>query len=289
MLSQLSQYQFLFNILLMFISVLQIAVTNETRERKQVSEQELQRSRKDSTYQIIKASLSASVARFRSGLGFSQSSDRNDLMDSSDMDEKEETVDRFIHFLVLNINKITSMLILILSSTFTSLISAVYFIYILFFIVFPEKMRKRNSLSMTLLLVLSFLHLAAYTFFQLPFFQEADFCIGSYCIPVWHTIGLTKLVLMDYDGAPTCTVQMDDTIVSVKCENPLSIRGMLPVMLIVVILYFQKMISNSDMYGVVLKSMKDEEKRAGKKREKILQQMNEAYVRRKEGADVSGV
>ena len=86
MLSQLSQYQFLFNILLMFISVLQIAVTNETRERKQVSEQELQRSRKDSTYQIIKASLSASVARFRSGLGFSQSSDRNDLTDSSDMD-----------------------------------------------------------------------------------------------------------------------------------------------------------------------------------------------------------
>ena len=83
MLSQLSQYQFLFNILLMFISVLQIAVTNETRERKQVSEQELQRSRKDSTYQIIKASLSASVARFRSGLGFSQSSDRNDLTDSS--------------------------------------------------------------------------------------------------------------------------------------------------------------------------------------------------------------
>lgn len=289
MLSQLSQYQFLFNILLMFISVLQIAVTNETRERKQVSEQELQRSRKDSTYQIIKASLSASVARFRSGLGFSQSSDRNDLTDSSDMDEKEETVDRFIHFLVLNINKITSMLILILSSTFTSLISAVYFFYILFFIVFPEKMRKRNSLSMTLLLVLSFLHLAAYTFFQLPFFQEADFCIGSYCIPVWHTIGLTKLVLMDYDGAPTCTVQMDDTIVSVKCENPLSIRGMLPVMLIVVILYFQKMISNSDMYGVVLKSMKDEEKRAGKKREKTLQQMNEAYVRRKEGVGVSAV
>ena len=64
MLSQLSQYQFLFNILLMFISVLQIAVTNETRERTRVSEQELQRSRKDSTYQIIKASLSASVARF---------------------------------------------------------------------------------------------------------------------------------------------------------------------------------------------------------------------------------
>ena len=94
---------------------------------------------------------------------------------------------------------------------------------------------------------------------------------------------------MDYDGAPTCTVQMDDTIVSVKCENPLSIRGMLPVMLIVVILYFQKMISNSDMYGVVLKSMKDEEKRAGKKREKTLQQMNEAYVRRKEGVGVSAV
>ena len=73
-----------------------------------------------------------------------------------------------------------------------------------------------------------------------------------------------------------------------KCENPLSIRGMLPVVLIVILLYFQKMICNSTMYGLVAKSIKEEEKKAEKKREQLLEKVNQEYVRRKEGENAAG-
>lgn len=243
---------------------------------------------KDSAYHMLKSSFSASVAKFRSGWGLSQSSERRDSVETIENSEMDETVDRVLHFLVLNINKITSVLILILSSSFTSLISAVYFLYILFFILFPEKMRRRNSLSMTLLLLIAFLHLAAFTTFQMPFFQESDYCVNSFCIQIWHTIGLTKLVLKDYEGAPVCYIQQDEEVRQVKCENPLSIRGMLPVVLIVILLYFQKMICNSTMYGLVAKSIKEEEKKAEKKREQLLEKVNQEYVRRKEGENAAG-
>ena len=284
MLAELSPYYFLFNILLIFVSVLQIAVANETQKE---GVRAFQKS-KDSAYHMLKSSLSASVAKFRSGWGLSQSSERRDSVETIENSEMDETVDRVFHFLVLNINKITSVLILILSSSFTSLISAVYFLYILFFILFPEKMRRRNSLSMTLLLLSAFLHLAAFTTFQMPFFQESDYCVNSFCIQIWHTIGLTKLVLKDYEGAPVCYIQQDEEVRQVKCENPLSIRGMLPVVLIVILLYFQKMICNSTMYGLVAKSIKEEEKKAEKKREQLLEKVNQEYVRRKEGENAAG-
>ena len=283
MLAELSPYYFLFNILLIFVSILQIAVANETKKETHT----LQKS-KDSAYHILKASLSASVAKFRSGWGNSQPSERRNSVEMAEYAEAEETVDRVVHFLVLNINKITSMLILILSSSFTSLISAVYFLYILFFILFPEKMRRRNSLSMTLLLLIAFIHLAAFTAFQMPFFQESNYCVNSFCIQVWHTIGLTKLVLKDYDGAPVCYIQQEDDIRQVKCENPLSLRGMLPVVLIVILLYFQKMICNSTMYGLVAKSIKEEEEKAEKKRAKLVEKVNQEYIRRNEGVCRTG-
>ena len=203
-----------------------------------------------------------------------------------------------IQFCVIHVNKITSVLVLFLSSSFWSLISIIYFLYILFFMLaleenvtislFPDSLKKRNSMAIRLLLLLSYLHLFAFVVYQIPFFHETTVCINDFCLPIVRTIGLSKLVLVTYDGMPECYPAYGD-MTPVTCNSPLSIRGMLPIMMIVILLYFQKMICNSDMYGVVLKSMKDEEKRADKKRETILQQMNEAYVRRKEGESVSGV
>ena len=112
--------------------------------------------------------------------------------------------------------------------------------------------------------------------------------MNSFCIQVWHTIGLTKLVLKDYDGAPVCYIQQEDDIRQVKCENPLSLRGMLPVVLIVILLYFQKMICNSTMYGLVAKSIKEEEEKAEKKRAKLVEKVNQEYIRRNEGVCRTG-
>ena len=144
-------------------------------------------------------------------------------------------------------------------------------------------MKKRNSLAMRLLLVVSYFHLFAFVVYQVPFFKETTVCVKDFCIPLMRTIGLSKLVLVAYDGMPVCYPPIGDMSNPIPCSSPLSIRGMLPVMLIVVIIYFQKMICSSNIYELVEQQIRSEEAKAVKRRAKLLEQIEMEYSNRQRG------
>lgn len=197
-----------------------------------------------------------------------------------------------IQFCVIHVNKITSVLVLFLSSSFWSLISIIYFLYILFFMLaleenvtislFPDSLKKRNSMAIRLLLLLSYLHLFAFVVYQIPFFHEATVCINDFYLPIVRTIGLSKLVLVTYDGMPECYPAYGD-MTPVTCNSPLSIRGMLPIIMIVILLYFQKMICYSDAYNLVVKKIRSEQIKEQKRRDTLLEQVRSDYASRQEG------
>lgn len=103
---------------------------------------------------------------------------------------------------------------------------------------------------------------------QIPQFQEITYCRGARnCLYVMETIGLNKVILSDYAGAPTCqhtrlrheglslVAPPDDAVSELLallrtsdsvaggetdpslCAHPLAWRGMMPLMMIIVILY----------------------------------------------------
>lgn len=148
---------------------------------------------------------------------------------------------------------------------------------------FPDAMKKRNSLVMHLLLIVSYFHLFAFVVYQVPFFKETTVCVQDFCIPLMRTIGLSKLVLVPYDGMPVCYPPIGDMSNPIPCNSPLSIRGMLPVMLIVVIIYFQKMICSSSMYELVEQQIRSEEAKGVKRRNKLLEQIKMEYSNRQSG------
>lgn len=116
----------------------------------------------------------------------------------------------------------------------------------------------------------------------MPSFQEINYCTDSYCIPIFRTIGLSKFVSVHYEGEPVCYSQFvrDEVI---PCYHPLSIHGMLPVMLIVTILYLQKIILNSPAYDVVLKNNKAEEEKATKRCDELVDYCLQQYDDRQGG------
>ena len=263
MFTQLSDYHFLFNILLIIISTLQIAVSNESALNEQVD-----------------LSLTTSLAKYTNHISLQD--DSPPLSHESSESDEVSFIDKILSFMINNLNKITSFLILILSSVNISLISAVYFLYILYFILYPDRVKERNSLSVRLLLILSYIHLLGFVSFQIPYFQESLVCINDYCIFIFQTIGLTKLVMADYDGAPQCYPIGGQSTELVPCYHPLSIHGMLPVMAIVVIVYLQLMITSSSTYDVVERSMQNETVKAQKQKESILNQLEIEYQNRQE-------
>lgn len=62
-------------------------------------------------------------------------------------------------------------------------------------------------------------------------------------------------------------LRIGDMCNPIPCSSPLSIRGMLPVMLIVIIIYFQKMICSSNIYELVEQQIRSEEAKAVKQSE----------------------
>lgn len=142
-------------------------------------------------------------------------------------------------------------------------------------------MKKRNSLAIRLLLLLSYLHLFAFVVYQIPFFHETTVCINDFCLPIVRTIGLSKLVLVSYDGMPECYPAYGD-MTPVTCNSPLSIRGMLPIMMIVILLYFQKMICFSNAYNLVVKKIRSEQIKEQKRRGALLDQVRSEYTNRQE-------
>ena len=60
---------------------------------------------------------------------------------------------------------------------------------------------------------------------------------------------------------------------------------MLPVMMIVIILYLQKIIANSDAYHVILKNMKADKSKAAKQRQELVDHCLAQYDDRQEGTE----
>ena len=267
MFTQLSDYHFLFNMLLIIISTLQMAVSDEVAT-------------------VNETSLASSLAKYTTHISLHGSTPPQSSLSATTI-EDYTFVDKVISFIINNLNKITNILILILSSVNISLISLVYFLYILYFILFPDRMKERNSLSMKLLLIISYLHLFAFVLFQMPTFQEHVLTINNFSILVFRTIGLSKLVLAYYEGAPMCYPLNGATAEMVQCYHPLSIHGMLPVMAITVIVYIQKMITASSVYDVVERSIQNESKKAKQRQESIMDYLEMEFKTRQESKAVA--
>ena len=251
--------------LLIIISTLQMAVSDEVAT-------------------VNETSLATSLAKYTTHISLHSSNPPQSNL-SPNAIEDYTFVDKAISFIINNLSKITNILILILSSVNISLISLVYFLYILYFILFPDRMKERNSLSMKLLLVFSYLHLFVSVAFQIPTFQEHVLTINDFTILVFRTIGLSKLVLAYYEGAPMCYPINGVTTEMVQCYHPLSLHGMLPVMAITVIVYIQKMITASSVYEVVERSIENESKKAQRREESIVDQLEMEFKTRQESSD----
>ena len=248
--------------LLIIISTLQMAVSDEVAT-------------------VNETSLASSLAKYTTHISLHSSNPPQSNLSPSTI-EDYTFVDKAFSFIINNLSKITNILILILSSVNISLISLVYFLYMLYFILFPDRMKERNSRSMRLLLIFSYLHLFAFVLFQIPSFQEQILTINNYNILVFRTIGLSKLILAYYEGAPMCYPINGITTEMVRCYHPLSIHGMLPVMAITVIVYIQKMITASSVYDVVERSIENESKKAKQREESIMEQLEMEYKTRQE-------
>lgn len=139
MISSLSRYHFFCNIILVVICVLQLAVTKE-QNNDTPKEEEHKEKKPSKKRDRLKTILGTSVSYLTSH-SLRKSWHKEDLIkddDNHDDEEKEEDnmIDKALRFITIHINKITSVLILILSSTYISLISGVYFLYILYFVYF---------------------------------------------------------------------------------------------------------------------------------------------------------
>ena len=121
--------------------------------------------------------------------------------------------------------------------------------------------------------------------YQIPSFQEINYCTENFCIQVFRTIGLSKFVSAHYEGEPICYSQFVKEVI-IPCFHPLSIQGMLPVMMIVIILYLQKIIANSDAYHVILKNMKADKSKAAKQRQELVDHCLAQYDDRQEGTEL---
>ena len=147
----------------------------------------------------------------------------------------------------------------------------------------PDYFQKKNSLANQLLLYTSFLHLLAMVIYQIPYFHETTVYIGDFSLQLVRTIGLNKFVLMQYEGMPLCYPPGGPDSDSIPCNNPLSLNGMLPVMLILIILYFQKMVYTSKAYGRVIEKMKREEMKREEKQIRLRRQVENDALHRNEG------
>lgn len=248
--------------LLIIISTMQMAVSDEVAT-------------------VNETSLATSLAKYTTHISLHGSNPPQSNMSPTTI-EDYTFIDKAISFVINNLSKITNILILILSSVNISLISLVYFLYILYFILFPDRMKERNSLSIKLLLIFSYFHLFVFVVFQIPTFQEYILTVNNFSILVFRTIGLSKLVLSYYDGAPMCYPLNGITTEMVECYHPLSIHGMLPVMAIIVIVYIQKMITSSSIYDVVERSIENESKKAKQRQESIMEQLDMEFKTRQE-------
>lgn len=136
MISSLSRYHFFCNIILIVICVLQLAVTKE-QNKDTPKEEELKEKKTHKKRDRLKTILGTSVSYLTShSLRKSWHKEDHEEDEYHDDEEKEEDnmIDKALRFITIHINKITSVLILILSSTYISLISGVYFLYILYFV-----------------------------------------------------------------------------------------------------------------------------------------------------------
>lgn len=147
----------------------------------------------------------------------------------------------------------------------------------------PDYFQKKNSRAILLLLYTSFLHLLAMVVYQIPFFHETTISVGDFSLPLVRTIGLNKYVLMQYDGMPMCYPPGGPSSDPVPCNNPLSLGGMLPVMLILIILYFQRMVYASEAYSRVIDQMNTTEKRRMEKQMELRRQVERDAIHRHEG------
>ena len=291
MISSVSRAHFFWNIVLIVVCVLQVTVSKEQKDdvintvkimlpKKRAKKRQLKVLIRNSMSYLSSHSL---LKREKSNQEITKK-DEDDIDKDAyeDYEEKDGVIDKCIRFITMHITKITCVLILILSASYISIISAIYFIYILYFCVNPVKLKVRNSFSTRLLLFLSYLHLLSINLYQLPSFQEINYCSGNFCIQVFRTIGLSKFVSVRYEGEPICYSQLiEDEIV--ECSHPLSITGMLPVMLIVVILYLQKVISNSTAYDMIDRNLKVDEKKGERRREVLVDGIINDYSNRQEG------
>ena len=147
MISSLSRYHFICNILLIIICILQLSVAKETHnETNNESNKETNKETQVNVHESLppkerlKEALQASVSYLsnRSLLkSTKEKSNRRESIIGEDEQEEikeENMIDKVLNFMTIHINKITCILILILSSSYISLISAVYFLYILYFV-----------------------------------------------------------------------------------------------------------------------------------------------------------
>ena len=135
MISSLSRYHFLCNILLIIVCILQLSVAKETQKDKPENMHE-SLPPKERLKEALQASVSYLSNRSLLKSRKEKSNRRDSIIGEDEQEEikEENMMDKVLNFMTIHINKITCILILILSSSYISLISAVYFLYILYFV-----------------------------------------------------------------------------------------------------------------------------------------------------------
>ncbi|KAK8792901.1 hypothetical protein WA158_005065 [Blastocystis sp. Blastoise] len=184
---------------------------------------------------------------------------------------------RIRKFVVLYISTICMVFLVLLCTQSINIFSTIYFAYTLYFLYQPDKLRIPHSVPFKILTYITYLNILIMLIYQIPYIPDINECTLYACSSLYYLFGLKKIILVPYNGAPTCSEDPLEEGVFTECPDAFSLDGLLSLILIVIVLYMQTVIQSLRCYEDAIRFFENERKQKGRNRNTILLEQRERF------------